>query len=583
MNPDKFFPNELRPDKNELAFINNYGAKGDGKTDDSKAFQKAINSFSGKNGTIVLDSTKTYCIKSTIVVPYNVSIDGNLARIRPLSGGTLTGGYLFYINSTLSNTTVQSWGGEVVATISNLRLENPSQIANVKGFYTRGKTNFKNITFNGFYKGILKDGNSDQDYSDMIHLDKLYFVNCLGTEALVDIKYNGDGLLVNQCHVAGSGDKNYNFLNLEFCNGGTISNCINGDIRINKSMAVSIENNHCEHGKITIISSQVSLKDGYHWYHKDYQPIPITIINAAADKPTMPCIIENYSIIHLKDRQNLAKNYTDPDYFDAYFKNANVKITNFFRRSVMHKDNSIGMNTGVKLTLDGTTLFEDWENASQLFSKNSYISDKNIFTYINESNFPNNFVLYEVAAPNHTSFDEAVGTYYYQIVYFFGFEDRLVGKWGGGEQSVTITNKSNQVPYLNVQYQPDLQLSKARIYRGTSPGQYTHYVDVPIGNGLGLYDYGYFVSTGERWKTRTAGSVDHFNSTYTRSRLFGTNQIVYGTATPTRGSWKKGDTVTNNSKTELGTAGSKYIVDGWECVAAGTPGTWIEKRSLTGN
>ena len=44
-----------------------------------------------------------------------------------------------------------------------------------------------------------------------------------------------------------------------------------------------------------------------------------------------------------------------------------------------------------------------------------------------------------------------------------------------------------------------------------------------------------------------------------------------------------GDFVKNLVPTELGTAGSKYMVYGFVCVAAGNPGTFREARVLTGN
>ncbi|MBD7970817.1 hypothetical protein [Paenibacillus gallinarum] len=561
-------------------FISQFGALGNG-SDDSQAFKKAIEQLGGKAGTIILNGSKTYGIKDTITIPHNVSIEGNLAKIIPIDGGTFTGSYLFYVNSRLSNKTIEKWGGEVVSTIRNLKFENPFLIPNVKGFYTRGKTSFRNITFKSFYKGLLKEGTEDFDYTDMMHIETLYFINCLGTEALVEIKYNGDGLFIDRCHTSGSGDSNYNFLNLEFCNGGKIANCINGDIKIYKSSAVSIENNHCEHGKITIISSQVSLRDGYHCYHKEYQPIPISIISAANDKPSMPCVIENYTIVHHKDKGNLAKNYTDTDYFDAYFKNVNVKITNFFRRSMFESDPSFGMSTAVKISLDGTTLFRDWENAGQLYSKASYVSDNKIFTSINETSFLSNFILFGISLPNHSTFDEEVGTYYYQIIYYFGSTDRLIGKWGGGEQRTDVTDVLNQVPYLNISYKPEMQLSKICLYRGKVSGEYSHYVSIPIGNGVNIYDYGYFISTGERWIMRKKGSAEPFNSAYIKVKLEGENVIAYGTAIPVYGIWKKGDRIVNIEKYQLGEPGKKYILEEWECIATGSPGSWIEKRYLT--
>lgn len=52
---------------------------------------------------------------------------------------------------------------------------------------------------------------------------------------------------------------------------------------------------------------------------------------------------------------------------------------------------------------------------------------------------------------------------------------------------------------------------------------------------------------------------------------------------PTAGTYQRGDFVRNSAPSELGSAGSKYVITGWLCTVAGTPGTWVACRSLTGN
>ncbi len=52
---------------------------------------------------------------------------------------------------------------------------------------------------------------------------------------------------------------------------------------------------------------------------------------------------------------------------------------------------------------------------------------------------------------------------------------------------------------------------------------------------------------------------------------------------PTTGTYAQGDFVKNSAPTELGTAGSKYTIDGWVSVVGGNPGTFVQRRSLTGN
>lgn len=55
------------------------------------------------------------------------------------------------------------------------------------------------------------------------------------------------------------------------------------------------------------------------------------------------------------------------------------------------------------------------------------------------------------------------------------------------------------------------------------------------------------------------------------------------TAAPTIGLWAKGDVIRNSAPSEAGVALSKYVVYGWICTVAGSPGTWLEVRTLTGN
>lgn len=43
-----------------------------------------------------------------------------------------------------------------------------------------------------------------------------------------------------------------------------------------------------------------------------------------------------------------------------------------------------------------------------------------------------------------------------------------------------------------------------------------------------------------------------------------------------------GDVIKNSNATVLGTAGSQYVITQFICVAAGSPGTWVECRTLTG-
>jgi hypothetical protein len=55
------------------------------------------------------------------------------------------------------------------------------------------------------------------------------------------------------------------------------------------------------------------------------------------------------------------------------------------------------------------------------------------------------------------------------------------------------------------------------------------------------------------------------------------------TSAPTTGSYARGDKIDNSEPSELGAVNSKYVIVGWICVSSGVPGTWKERRTLTGN
>ena len=54
------------------------------------------------------------------------------------------------------------------------------------------------------------------------------------------------------------------------------------------------------------------------------------------------------------------------------------------------------------------------------------------------------------------------------------------------------------------------------------------------------------------------------------------------TSAPVAGLYQQGDYLRNSAPAVLGTAGSRYVIKGWVCVASGEPGTWAQDRGLTG-
>lgn len=74
----------------DIAIVNynvmDYGAMGDGTTDDASAFQNALNTAAGKGGGIVFIPAGQYKIADTLVVPTYVTLRGDWANPEKAGG-----------------------------------------------------------------------------------------------------------------------------------------------------------------------------------------------------------------------------------------------------------------------------------------------------------------------------------------------------------------------------------------------------------------------------------------------------------------------------------------------------------------
>ena len=76
-----------------------------------------------------------------------------------------------------------------------------------------------------------------------------------------------------------------------------------------------------------------------------------------------------------------------------------------------------------------------------------------------------------------------------------------------------------------------------------------------------------------------------------RDLIFKVNGLAAGdpsaldetTTTMPSGNHAQGKFIRNSAPTELGSAGSKYVILGWICVTGGPSATFRECRTLTGN
>lgn len=156
------------------------------------------------------------------------------------------------------------------------------------------------------------------------------------------------------------------------------------------------------------------------------------------------------------------------------------------------------------------------------------------------------------------------GTYYYkaQAIDTEGFTTLA-----STEQSQAITAGST-MPVVSVSAVAGP--FKLRLFRGTSAGTYTHWVEVFVhGHEIELWDQGTYIA-GQAWSATAVPTPSAANTTVDGIRQLGPitgRKIIWASAIPTGGTYVAGDTVFYTAPTAGASPGAV-------CVTGGTPGTW---------
>lgn len=79
-----------------------------------------------------------------------------------------------------------------------------------------------------------------------------------------------------------------------------------------------------------------------------------------------------------------------------------------------------------------------------------------------------------------------------------------------------------------------------------------------------------------------ANMADQLNG-LSEGRMVASYGALTAAPTGTAGPFQVGDFIRNSAPAELGTTPNKYVIYGWICTVAGSPGTWLQQRFLTGN
>lgn len=395
-------------------------------------------------------------------------------------------------------------------------------------------------------------------YTDLFKVDKCNFYPSeeLATENFqIRCEYGGDGLLINQCHF-GVGSRIYEGWNtkaiyLFSCQGGKITNCINGVYTITDSQNIELTNMHIERGSIIFNNSIASVNGAFIWnpsnendridvnYNSDVSLDNITFYNTIEDYQRPTNEYYDISVIH----------------------NAKLTMNNVIKKAMMSTDFSIitpkmraTNDQGIKFSYDNFNL------KSSILYKNITISNNSILDYIllKYANSDYNISNYTIGSKNFNGTQNT--TYYYNCCLYFD-DGRKLGYGTETEISVPVTDKSIMLS-INKTYG---NVANVRLYRGTSTGVYDKYVDIGIVTGSKLEDFGNDVN-GVVWKNRTASAIDSINQCNLAE--YKSNITAYMSSNVAYGTWYK-----NDKLIRTGAVNSSDVAERL-CTAYGTPGTW---------
>lgn len=551
--------------KNKIINVKQFGAKGDGNTDDSLAIQRAIDYFHiGSNadnqnyGIVIINNYPdaggtvyfpkgVYCISSTIKIPCYVDIDFGFSTIKAISGGAFINNYMFSVNSY----SLEAWTYAYVSRKGFIKsgFIDGNNIENIRGFYILDPHKLTELEFKSMYNGITYPGGY---YIDTIFIDHCGFIYSKGDDYQIKKRCYGESLQISniEFEVTTTSGTASNGIEVFRGHSGIIRNIINGNIYMFGTDNVVISNWHCERGNLISLESNGTIIKDSTIYIRD-NSTPITLNGDNANNNLRTILLENVNFIYYLTLDQYNYDTKDID-ISTYF--GQIFIKGCYRELWTESIKAIA-KTGIAL-FDGTNYILNPYDECEVYNKKIIPKCSNVRSDI--------YILNSVATNNNVNWNLSIGTYYYKMINLCD-SDKLCGKVSD-EKSVTISSIESGARIVI----PN-SLGKGniiRLYRGTASGTYTHYVDIPNPKNANLYDNGYSIN-GYKWISSN-NSVPTVNAITQIERIDNYGSILArckGYGSPTIGSWTQGDIIER-----LNPSANNNL--GWVCTVTGTPGTW---------
>jgi hypothetical protein len=553
----------------------NLGCTGEQSQSVADRFERGgelINSVGG--GTLKINNGR-HTIERTTFIPVGVYLKGDSATFNrgttaepdfnksavlyPLDTGIYIENYLFFLNIDINNpeSWVTQFPNKGSGGASNLSIDAATSNVGYNGFKFGGSHKFEELRCRGVGTLIGKPVGLYTDAVSIKQIHASYRKNT--TDYLLDIPGLGDAYVIEDI-ASGYIDNQSGItknLNLGTCRSGHVTGLINGISTFTNTSGVTISAGHLEGGYYELVNSEVIVSGNVFFTEVDNAQSGVLVNNSDAFLNKWVSVIKDNQFTRVPNRRG---GWGNSERADITFANASSMaiLENNYRTTSISGEIATKSTFGIIIDMNGNL-----DNAFNKYSEHLSISKVKVSggkAHLSHSfgSFNKNYGGFgansSVVNIDQDSFKEATGTYYYQCQVLLD-ADRLIGRTViNSEISIDVVSQDDiPVLYLDKSAFEDFSGVKLRVYRGTSSGQYSHYVDLPIVNAGKVYDDGESLS-GFPWKVMAVGGMLSLNNNglSKRFKIFDNNiEIHTDAAKPSAGTWVPGDRVVRDTLTPV--------------------------------
>lgn len=524
--------------ENGAVNVKQYGAKGDGVTDDTTAIQAALDS-----GFDVNVASGTYLVSDTLVMPFDIKLIGD-SKVNTIIKSTINNDYTLKYGSSYEY-------GTYKGVIKNIKITSENAVADKpKGVMLYSGCTIDTCEFAYIGQAI----NRDSHYIDLIRIQDTAFLYCVpNNNYIINLAGNSDGLILNHLKFESYTDDStaYNGIFIQTSHGCNISDSIlNCNVSLDRCNATNLNNIHTEltNKSYYIKDSNVSFSNIFKFKNETNTDFVLATTDYAKSN-----VIELNNILFTRNASNI--NLVATDEINEMPINTIINMKDCYRHfNLADGGEFANIIQGIHITNNA-----EFNTLSGKYSKSSTVTNAGVdsdyqvtsATASSLANIGKNTRIKWLA-------DDVV-TRHYRAVVICDETRKIIAGYSSDTSVNSLVRNGDGVAIAinNDKYNKDIYL-----YAGDTLDAYTQMAKLPNVCRTRLYDNGQQINT-IAWSTvaSTNGRTGYNN--VQRYIKDGANVIVYSSATPSTGTWTKYDKVINTNHNSSQPISWEYDGENW--------------------